>query len=219
MCFCLYWNTLIWKCCHTGDFVRAILIPIPHHELNALNLLPPGLWAWQRFWGSAFPLQGGDPQRRSLSRRSHLQRQGECGVVQIWLVWDTTGTLLIWNITACEYDISGFIFPLKYWIQKKVMLFLLLLMTLMGSSTLLNQLWSPWGVVYQATHLRCIFNIGLEIHTWATRTCFLSSMSGEGCLTSNSAMLLCSYWVLGPGAEELGRIFLLVTECSYLLMH
>lgn len=54
----------------------------PHGE-NALNLLPPWWWAWQRSWGTASPLQGGNPLRRSLSRRSHLQRQGEPGVLQI----------------------------------------------------------------------------------------------------------------------------------------
>lgn len=60
--------------------------------------------------------EGGNPQRRSVSRRSHLQRQWEAEVVEVWLAWDTTGTLLMWNISACGYDISGFEFPLKYWV-------------------------------------------------------------------------------------------------------
>lgn len=59
---------------------------------------------------------GGDPQRRNV-RRSHLQRQQEPEVVEVWLAWDTRGTLLMWNTSSCGYNTSGFEFPLKHWIE------------------------------------------------------------------------------------------------------
>lgn len=50
---------------NTGDFVRAVLILIPHHGPNALNLLPPLWWGMAEAPGGfASPLRGRKPSEK-----------------------------------------------------------------------------------------------------------------------------------------------------------
>lgn len=92
-------------------------------------------------WWHCCPFSwGGNPQRRS--RRLCLQ--SEYQVVEVQLARDNTGTLLIWNISACGYLIAGLQSPLKrvnlgiIIKNNKHTFFVFPLMVFAGNHTLLN---------------------------------------------------------------------------------